>query len=174
MNYVKWIWLICRLHFASSRRTYIPWLGEMNANPISTNIYSLLKLFTGLAIAAFMDWKLTVANAIDMVTQPDTANTHHSICVLYAKVCSHRFIPYHARGEAIAIAIIISHKNSADNKVNKEATLAPNTLRMPTSFTLCSAVNIARPNRPKHDINMARNANDVDSLLITCSFWYSF
>jgi len=30
--------------------------------------YSVLKLFTGLDIAAFTDWKLTVINAMRMIT----------------------------------------------------------------------------------------------------------
>ena len=39
--------------------------------------YSLFKLFTGLASAALMDWKLTVAKAIMIEIIADAANTHH-------------------------------------------------------------------------------------------------
>ena len=36
--------------------------------------YSLLKLFTGFAIAAFIAWKLTVPNAINITNTPARAN----------------------------------------------------------------------------------------------------
>lgn len=36
--------------------------------------HSLLKLLTGLAIAAFMAWKLTVARAISKAANPDNIN----------------------------------------------------------------------------------------------------
>jgi len=39
-------------------------------------IYSVLKLFTGLASAAFIAWKLTVTSAIMMATSPPAANNH--------------------------------------------------------------------------------------------------
>jgi len=35
-------------------------------------------------------------------------------------------------------------------------TEAPTTLRMPISFIRCSAVKIARPNKPKQEMKMAR------------------
>ena len=38
--------------------------------------YSLLKLFTGFAIAAFIAWKLTVAKAINITNIPADANIH--------------------------------------------------------------------------------------------------
>ena len=38
--------------------------------------YSLLKLSTGLAIAAFIAWKLTVSNAIINAPTPATTKTH--------------------------------------------------------------------------------------------------
>jgi hypothetical protein len=46
--------------------------------------YSVLKLFTGLAKAAFIAWKLTVINVITSAPRPDTINTHHEIVVLYS------------------------------------------------------------------------------------------
>jgi hypothetical protein len=39
--------------------------------------YSVRKLFTGLAIAAFIAWKLIVARAIATDSKPARANTHH-------------------------------------------------------------------------------------------------
>jgi hypothetical protein len=41
--------------------------------------YSVLKLFTGFAIAAFIAWKLTVAKAIDIAAIPATMNIHQLI-----------------------------------------------------------------------------------------------
>jgi predicted lysophospholipase L1 biosynthesis ABC-type transport system permease subunit len=39
--------------------------------------YSVLKLFTGLATAAFMAWKLTVIMAMAMPMRPASKNIHH-------------------------------------------------------------------------------------------------
>ena len=39
--------------------------------------HSVRKLFTGVAIAAFIAWKLTVTNAINMAIIPASTNTHH-------------------------------------------------------------------------------------------------
>jgi hypothetical protein len=38
--------------------------------------YSVRKLFTGFAIAAFIAWKLIVASAIISATSPPAANNH--------------------------------------------------------------------------------------------------
>lgn len=38
--------------------------------------YSVLKLLTGFAIAAFIAWKLIVASAIIIATSPPAANNH--------------------------------------------------------------------------------------------------
>ncbi len=38
--------------------------------------YSVLRLFTGLAIAAFINWKLTVTNAINNTSKPAALNMH--------------------------------------------------------------------------------------------------
>jgi hypothetical protein len=45
-------------------------------------IYSVLKLFTGLAMAAFIAWKLTVNSAIPIVINAAIANTSHPIFIL--------------------------------------------------------------------------------------------
>jgi hypothetical protein len=52
-------------------------------------LHSVLKLFTGFAMAALMDWKLTVINAINIADAPAITNTHQLKLVLYAKSCSH-------------------------------------------------------------------------------------
>jgi hypothetical protein len=44
-------------------------------------LYSVLKLFTGFAIAAFIAWKLTVNNAIPIASSPEIANIHQLIFV---------------------------------------------------------------------------------------------
>ncbi len=43
--------------------------------------YSVLKLCTGLAAAAFKAWKLTVTSAITKARPPATKNTHHGILI---------------------------------------------------------------------------------------------
>ena len=48
------------------------------------NIYSILKLFTGLARADFIAWKLTVISAIKMATEPAITNIHHETGARYS------------------------------------------------------------------------------------------
>ncbi len=67
--------------------------GESNNDPELRKIfhysfkkhYSLLKLFTGFAIAAFIAWKLTVISAITSAEIPAIANTLQLIETLYSK-----------------------------------------------------------------------------------------
>ena len=46
--------------------------------------YSVRKLFTGFAIAAFIAWKLIVANAITIAASPPAANNHKLMLMRYA------------------------------------------------------------------------------------------
>jgi hypothetical protein len=50
-------------------------------NPTFPN-HSVLKLFTGFAIAAFIAWKLIVINAINSAVNAAIANTHQRKLVL--------------------------------------------------------------------------------------------
>jgi len=50
-------------------------------SPFTTH-YSVLKLFTGFATAAFIAWKLIVAIAIATATKADKTNTHQFILIL--------------------------------------------------------------------------------------------
>ena len=51
--------------------------------------HSLLKLLTGLDIAAFIAWKLMVNNAIRIAIMPANGNTHQCKFIRYAKSCNH-------------------------------------------------------------------------------------
>ena len=52
---------------------------------IGTSAYhSVLKLFTGFAIAALIAWKLIVIEAIATAAIPAITNIHHDIVTLYA------------------------------------------------------------------------------------------
>ena len=61
----------------------------LHYNPINIFIrhdslsYSVLKLFTGFATAAFIAWKLTVSNVITIATSITTTKTSILIFVLY-------------------------------------------------------------------------------------------
>ena len=118
-------------------------------------VYSVRKLFTGLAIAALIAWKLIVTNATVIATIEVIRNTSQLIFVLYANSCNQVFIIYQASGEAIRIEIPTSFRKSLDNNVMMPDTLDPNTFLMPISFVLCSALNIASPNKPRHEIKIA-------------------
>ena len=47
--------------------------------------YSVLRLFTGLAVAALMALKLMVMNAISNASMPAMPNTHQFTTILYSK-----------------------------------------------------------------------------------------
>src|ERR1700744_6345634 len=79
-------------HFVSLSLAYIGHLQSQKINNSITNdpmthsggrlssraiAHSERRLFTGLATAAFTDWKLTVAKAINMAPPPAITNTHH-------------------------------------------------------------------------------------------------
>lgn len=49
--------------------------------PTLAGAYSLLKLLTGLAVAALIAWKLTVSKAITNAPVAGRANIHHAIVV---------------------------------------------------------------------------------------------
>src|ERR1700741_4963033 len=93
--------------------------------------YSALKLFTGLAIATFIAWKLTVINAISRAAMAAIKYIHQLISVLYAKSCSHLVIAQYDNGKAIKQAINTSFKNSLESILETCITLAPTTLRIP-------------------------------------------
>ncbi len=64
--------------------------------------------------------------------------------------------------------------NSIENIETIWLTEAPNTFLTPISFTCCSAENIARPNNPRQEINIASAANKTDNLEIMISLVYNF
>src|ERR1700694_2098683 len=102
--------------------------------------HSVLKLFTGFAIAAFIAWKLTVSKAINKAPIPATPKTHQLMVIRYAKLCNHLFITHQATGNAMHDAMNTSFKNSFESICVTCVTLAPSTLRIPISFVRCSAV----------------------------------
>ena len=67
-------------------------------------------------------------------------------------------------GVAIRQEISTKTTKSLDKDCQSLATDAPNTLRMPISLVRCSAMNDARPNKPKHEIKMARMETIKESL----------
>src|ERR1700730_804228 len=128
--------------------------GRRNPKPETRN-YSVLKLFTGLATAALIAWKLTVSTAMQRAIAAVIRNTSQPIFVRYAKSRSHLLITHQATGDAITIDIATSFKKSFDKSVTIPATLAPKTLRTPISFVRCSALNVANPNNPRQQMRMA-------------------
>ena len=80
-----------------------------------TKTHSALKLFIGLANAAFMDWKLIVINEISKALAPASANIHQLMGARYAKSINHLFISHPETGKAKMIAITTSLRKSLDN-----------------------------------------------------------
>src|SRR6188474_2067770 len=135
--------------------------------------HSVLKDFTGLAIAAFIAWKLTVNNAISKVHRPAIRNTVQLILILYAKSSSHLFIHHHAIGKAMKAATNVSFKKSFDNKVTTFGTEAPKTLRTPISLILRSAIYALSPNKPRQAMKRESAVNIPKILPIRCSERYN-
>src|SRR5262249_21750074 len=63
--------------------------------------YSLLKLFTGFATAAFIAWKLIVNTVMMKITDPAAKKIPTPILILYAKLCNHWLATHQATGKAI-------------------------------------------------------------------------
>ena len=70
--------------------------------------------------------------------------------ILNAKLSIHEFPAYQIIGSAIKLAMKRSFKNCADSKDIMLVTVAPNTLRILISFTLCAVVNEANPAKTRN------------------------
>ena len=96
--------------------------------------YSVLKLFTGFAIAAFSERNVIVEKAISNVIAMDNAKTPIPIWIRNLKSCRYLFMNHQAIGAAMTKAMNSSWLNSFPNIHKILFTPAPNTLRMPISF----------------------------------------
>ena len=82
-------------------------------------------------------------------------NTPKLIGMCEVNPCSHLFIASHAMGAATVTDKIMSFKKSFASNSTSAVTLAPSTFRTLISFLRCSALNVARPNRPIQEIRIA-------------------
>ncbi len=116
--------------------------------------YSVLKLFTGFALAAFTACRLSVTKATIAVTAPAKINIHHGIPILKTKSCNHLCKPHQAMGKATNAAIAMSFKKSIDNMPTILLTDAPSTFLIPISFVRFTTIKVANPNNPMQAIKM--------------------
>ena len=79
---------------------------------------------------------------------------------------------HHASGDAMTMAISTNLRKSLESNWTMLATLAPSTLRTPISFVRCSAVKVARANRPRHETNTVYTANPLNEVIMSRSLWY--
>jgi hypothetical protein len=86
---------------------------------------------------------------------------------------SQLFITHQTKGNAISAARTTSFKKSFESIITTLLTDAPTTLRMPISFCLLCAVNAARPNKPKHEMRIARPAKYFDKTATRLSEVYN-
>jgi hypothetical protein len=70
-------------------------------------------------------------------------------------------------------AITTSFKNSFESNVTIVVVSAPNTFLTPISFTRCEIANAESPNKPRHAIKIAIQANVVKIVSCLCSDSYS-
>lgn len=104
------------------------------------NLYSDRRLVTGFATAALMDWKLMVTMVMIIAAKPAKINIKGLIEILYSYFCSQPFKKYRATGDAIKQLNNTSSMKSFDSNIHTCGIDAPNTLRIPISLVLCSAV----------------------------------
>ena len=62
---------------------------------------------------------------------------------------------HQAIGEAMTIEMATSFRKSFESSDTIPVTLAPSTFLTPISFVRCSALNVAKPNKPRQEIRMA-------------------
>jgi hypothetical protein len=74
--------------YRAGRYASIPRKVQSHIINIYFIFYSVLKLFTGFAIAAFIAWKLIVSKVISEAPIQAIANTHQLIGVLYSYFCN--------------------------------------------------------------------------------------
>ncbi len=131
--------------------------------------HSVLKFFTGFAVAALMACKLIVSTAINKASTAATINIHQAISILYEKSCSQLCMAHHASGNATNEAINTSFKKSFESIATTLPTLAPSTLRILISLERCCVVYAARPNKPIQAIKMASEEKIVNIFCVACS-----
>src|SRR5262249_48323263 len=117
--------------------------------------HSTFKFLIGLSSAVFTAITLTVASVTTITNTPATTKTQTPISTRYTKSCNQLRIANHAIGNAITTAPRPTRTTPADNNIARLPSGAPNTLRMPISFTRCFAAYDDNPNNPKHASTIA-------------------
>src|SRR6187399_1043667 len=80
---------------------------------------------------------------------------------------------YQEIGKPINKLRMIRFVNSLQSMMARFPTEAPITFRIPNSLVLLSAVKVAKPNNPRHEIRMAITVKLKESFPITASVRYS-
>ena len=110
-------------------------------------------------------------NIIDIAA---ITNAYSGIFIRYAKFSSQLLINHHDTGKAMVKEIKINRKKSLVSMVMIFAIEAPRTFLTPISFLLFCAVNAARPNKPRHEITIAKPAKYFDNVDTLASESYCF
>src|SRR6187401_1739372 len=136
---------------------------------LTTQAHSERRLFAGFVSAALIAWKLTVSSVIINAPNPEVAKIHHETVVRYSYFSSHVFIPYQANGIEIAQDRTTRVTKSFESILQRFATEAPNTFRIPISLVRCSATNDASPNNPRQEMRIAKAAKNPATVPIRLS-----
>lgn len=80
--------------------------------------HSVRKLFTGLAVAALIVFKLTTTNVSNNTITPTMANNQMLMLTRYVYLSSQLFMNHHVNGTAMTKAMATSFKNSFDISSN--------------------------------------------------------
>src|SRR5215203_5077012 len=110
--------------------------------------YSVLRLLTGLAIAAVAVLMTTVDIAIKNMMQNKITSNLKLTPSLNAKKLTTKLLTIYPSGMQIAAAMIINFKKPTDSSFIIAQTEAPITLRMPISFKRFSVLYVTIPINP--------------------------
>ena len=173
----------CRKYTITHNQLFIIFIGEFVCSlliripfifdPLFVNSHSERNVFTGLIIAALIEWKLTVTSVIKMIDPPAILKGIIPAETLNAKPSSHRSIIKNAMGNAINRAIIVNLRKLLHNINATLAVDAPTTFRMLISFCLFCAEKADKPKRPRHEMTTAITAKHFDKDAIFCSDEYN-
>jgi len=96
-------------------------------------------------------------------TKPVTGNTHQAIVVRMVYRSRYFVSNHQAMGDDIRKEIITRKEKSFEISRTRLGTVAPKTFRMPIYFVRCSAVNAAKPNKPRPVMMIVSVANILAS-----------
>ena len=131
--------------------------------------HSVLKFFTGFALEAFHACDKTISKLIAANANTSAMSSNGEMLIRDAKNCNHKLFTIYATGTAMITAIPNRIMYPFDNNVITWNTFEPSTLRTLISFLRVSAVYVAIPRSPRHEMSTASNASTLKTPAVSLS-----